>query len=92
MSTTNINIRVDKDLKKEAESLFEDLGLTMSAAINMFLKSAVANDGIPFTVSRQKINATTKAALDEYDEMKKNPNKYKRYDSFSEILNEVEKD
>ena len=51
--------------------MFEDLGLTMSTAINMFLKSAVANDGIPFTVSRQKINATTKAALDEYDEMKK---------------------
>lgn len=92
MSTTNINIRVDNELKKEAESLFDDLGLTMSSAINMFLKSAVANDGIPFTISRKKLNSTTKAALAEYDEMKKNPSKYKRYDSFAEILKEVEND
>lgn len=47
MSTTNINVRVDTDLKKSAETLFNDLGLNMSSAITMFLKSAVSHDGIP---------------------------------------------
>lgn len=41
MSTTNINVRVDSVLKQEAEALFNDLGLNMSSAINMFLRSAV---------------------------------------------------
>ena len=42
MATTNINIRVDSDLKAQAEELFSDLGMNMSTAIIMFLKSAVS--------------------------------------------------
>lgn len=52
MSTTNINIRVNTELKKSAELLFADLGLNMSTAITMFLKSAVNHNGIPFEVKR----------------------------------------
>ncbi len=89
MATTNINVRVDSALKQEAEALFNDLGLNMSSAINMFLRSAINHNGIPFEVKRPTPNAETKAALDEYAEMKENPNKYKRYDSFDEILKEV---
>ena len=48
MATTNINVRVDTELKQSAEELFDDLGLNMSSAINMFLKSAVNYGGIPF--------------------------------------------
>ena len=44
MATTNINVRVDENLKKDADELFSDLGLNMSTAITMFLKSAVNND------------------------------------------------
>ena len=89
MSTTNINVRIDSELKKSAEELFNDLGLNMSAAITMFLKSAVSHDGIPFEVKRISPNAETKVALAEYDEMKKNPNKYKRYSSFNDLMDEV---
>ena len=89
MATTNINVRVDSLLKKEAESLFSDLGLNMSSAITLFLKSAVSSNGIPFEIKRRKPNAETLAALAEYEEMKKNPEKYKRYDSFQEALDEV---
>lgn len=89
MSTTNINVRVDSALKKEAEDLFNDLGLNMSSAITMFLRSAINHDGIPFEIKRPTPNADTKSALDEYEEMKKNPGNYKRYDSFDDVLNEV---
>ena len=89
MATTNINVRVDTELKQSAEDLFNDLGLSMSAAINMFLRSAVSHDGIPFEVKRTKPNAETKAALAEYEEMRKNPERYKRYNSFNELMDEV---
>lgn len=89
MATTTINVRVDSALKQEAEALFGDLGLTMSSAINMFLRSAINNNGIPFEVKRPMPNAETREALDEYEEMKKNPDKYKRYESFDEIVDEV---
>ena len=89
MATTNINVRVDASLKKDAENLFNDLGLNMSSAITMFLRNAVSYDGIPFEVRRLKPNTETKAALAEYEEMKKNTGDYKRYDSFEEVLDEV---
>lgn len=92
MSTTNINVRVDSELKQSAETLFADLGLNMSTAITMFLKSAVSHDGIPFDVKRMTPNTETQAALAEYDEMKKNPSTYKRYSSFNALMDEVLKD
>lgn len=89
MATTNINVRVDAALKQEAETLFNDLGLNMSSAINMFLRSAINHDGIPFEVRRPLPNMETRAALDEYEEMKKNPNHYRRYQSFDDMADEV---
>ena len=41
-----------------------------------------------FELRRFVPNAETKAALDEYEEMKKNPGSYKRYESFDEALDE----
>ena len=87
MATTNINVRVDQDLKKEAEALFNDIGLNMSSAITMFLKSAVNYDGIPFEVRRMP-NEETRAALTEYVAMKAYPERYKRYNSFDELADE----
>lgn len=92
MATTNINVRVDAELKQSAEALFSDLGLNMSTAITIFLKSAVNHDGIPFEVKRMKPNAETRAALAEYDEMKRNPSSYKRYNSFDALMDEVLED
>lgn len=92
MATTNINVRVDSELKQSAENLFNDLGLNMSVAITMFLKSAVSHDGIPFEVKRQVPNAETVAALAEYEEMKKNKADYKRYSSFDDMFDEVNAD
>ena len=89
MVTSNINIRVDSELKQSAEALFDDLGLTMSSAITMFLKSAVGHDGIPFDVRRMTPNAQTRAALAECEQMQRDRKKYPRYDSFDELVSEV---
>lgn len=92
MATKNITVRVDAELKQNAEKLFSDLGLNMSSAINMFLKNSVNYNGIPFEVRKLTPNAETKAALAEYGEMKNNPKKYKRYSSFDDALSEVFQD
>lgn len=89
MSTTNINVRVDSSLKKDAEELFGDLGMNISTAITLFLKSAVRNNGIPFELKRNQPNPDTVRALSEYDEMKNNPKKYKRYKNADELFDEV---
>ncbi len=89
MAATNINVRVDAILKQEAEALFNDLGLNMSSAMNLFLRSAIMHNGIPFEIKRQIPNEETKAALKECEEMMKNPGNYKRYESFDEVLDEV---
>ncbi len=44
----NLNIRVDDTLKQQAELIFSDLGISLSAATTMFLKQVVRCNGIPF--------------------------------------------
>ena len=90
MTTANINVRVDANLKKEADSLFNDLSLNMSSAITMFLKSAVRCDGIPFEIRRNAFNTETHKTLAEYDEMKTHSEKYKRYHSFSDLVKDID--
>ena len=51
MAQTNISIRIDEDVKREAESLFSKLGLTLSSATNVFFRQAVRTQGIPFNLS-----------------------------------------
>ena len=44
----NLNIRVDDNLKQQAELIFSDLGISLSAATTMFLKQVVRYNCIPF--------------------------------------------
>jgi len=56
-----VNIRVEDALKEKAEELFEDLGLNMTTAFNIFIKSAIRHKGIPFDVVLEPhINAIEK--------------------------------
>lgn len=51
MATTSVTIRMDENLKKQAEILFEDMGLNMTTAITMFTKAVVRQNRIPFEIS-----------------------------------------
>lgn len=46
----NINVRIDDNLKRDAETLFDALGLNMTTATTMFLKQCVRHQGLPFDV------------------------------------------
>ena len=48
MATTNLNIRTEKAIKDQAEEIFNELGLNMTTAVNMFPRTAIREHGIPF--------------------------------------------
>ena len=50
MATTNLNIRTDKEVKDKAEEIFSELGLNMTTAVNIFLRTAIREHGIPFGI------------------------------------------
>ena len=50
MATASVTIRMDEDLKREAEDLFNEMGLNMTTAITLFAKTAVREGRIPFEI------------------------------------------
>jgi len=46
-----INIRIDDDLKDKADVLFNELGMNMTTAFNVFIRQAVRQGGIPFDIT-----------------------------------------
>ncbi len=72
MPNVNVTIRMDKELKMQAEDLFEDFGLSMTSAFVMFTKQAIREQSIPFEITRLP-NKATSAALKEVEQMKANP-------------------
>lgn len=64
-NTTNLNIRTDKDIKLAAEKIFEELGLNMTTAVNIFLRQSIREHGIPFDLKLDIPNETTAAAIEE---------------------------
>ena len=71
--TTNLNIRIDKSIKDQAEEIFNELGLNMTTAVNMFLKTAIREHGIPFELKLDVPNETTAAAIEEGRKLMFNP-------------------
>lgn len=84
MATTNLNIRTDKAVKEQAEEIFNALGLNMTTAVNMFLKTTIREQGIPFALKLETPNETTAAAIEEGRNMAKDP-KAVRYSSMDAL-------
>lgn len=61
---TNLNIRTDKEVKESAEKIFSELGISMSTAVNMFLRQTIRHGGIPFEL-KVTPNAETVEAIEE---------------------------
>ncbi|MBR0488363.1 type II toxin-antitoxin system RelB/DinJ family antitoxin [Candidatus Saccharibacteria bacterium] len=91
MATTNditMTIRTNSDIKRTAAQLFEDLGLDMSTAVNMFLRECIRKDGIPFEVSRKEIpNRKTRRAIKNAIKDKNMVGPFKTVEALMESLN-----
>lgn len=70
--TTNISIRMDVELKSQADELFAELGMNISTAFNIFVRQSLREGGIPFNVTI-KPNKETVAAMLEAERIAKDP-------------------
>lgn len=89
MTTANINVRIDATTKKEAEQLFQSLGLNMSTAVNIFVKQALRERRIPFVVREMTPNADTIAAIEEGHQLLADPNT-PRFHNISDLREALE--
>lgn len=74
MATSPTQIRIDSNVKRDANELFSELGIDMSSAANIFLRQCVLHGGLPFKVEIPKFNAETLAAMEEARRISRNPN------------------
>ena len=66
MATTSITVRMDEGLKKQVETLFEDMGLNMTTAFTIFAKAVVRQNKIPFEITADPFyNESNQARLRE---------------------------
>lgn len=73
-TTTNISIRMDTELKNAAEALFEELGMNLSTAFNIFVRQSLRERRIPFVISEGKPSNETVSAMLEAERIAKDPN------------------
>lgn len=89
-ATTNISIRMDTDLKARADSLFEELGMNLSTAFNIFVRQSLRDGRIPFEISIQQPNKETVAAMLEAERIAKDPS-VKGYTDLDELFADLKK-
>ena len=89
MSQTSINIRMDAELKKQFDMFCNDMGMTMSTAVNIFAKKAVREYRIPFEISGDIPNQETRQAMAEVDEMIKTGTG-KKFESVESLFEELD--
>lgn len=89
-NTTNISIRMDSNLKAQADALFGELGMNLTTAFNIFVRQSLREGGIPFDIKLEKPNKETAAAMLEAERIAKDPS-VKGYTDLDEMFAELKK-
>lgn len=88
--TANINVRIDPETKSSAEKLFSSFGITVTDAINIFLRKSIMEGGLPFEVKQPHYNAETEAAMCEAKAIINGQVQAKRYSSARALFEELD--
>ncbi len=91
MATTNISIRMDKNLKERADEFFAEVGMNMTTAFNVFIRQTLREGRIPFRISVDRPNEETIAALLEGERLAYDTS-VKGYRNAAELFAELNKD
>lgn len=89
--TAAISMRIDPEVKSEAESIFGNFGLTLTDAINVFLHKSIMEGGLPFDVRQPRYNAATERAMQEASDIFVGEAKATRYDSVDAMFVDLDK-
>jgi len=69
-----MNLRIEPAIKADAEELFGSFGLTVTDAVNVFLRQSLMRGGFPFEIVRYRPNVVTQAAILEAEQLLHDPN------------------
>ena len=90
MASTNFSVRMDSDLKKQCETLYGELGMNLTTAINVFLRQSLRVGGFPFEVRLDQPTHDTTAARLEAETIAQDPS-IKHYSDVEEALRELKR-
>ena len=88
-TTSNISIRMDSDLKAAAEALYEELGMNLSTAFNIFVRQSLRERGIPIKITEGTPSKDTVSAMLEAERIAKDPN-IKGYHDVNELFADLD--
>lgn len=88
--TANINVRIDPETKLNAEKLFSSFGITITDAINIFLRKSIMEGGLPFEVKQPHYNMETEAAMKEAKAIMDGQIQVKQYSSAHALFEELD--
>ena len=88
-TTTIISIRMDADLKAQADELFNDLGMNLTTAFNIFVRQSLRERGIPFKITEGTPSKETVSAMLEAERIAKDPN-IKGYHDVNELFADLD--
>jgi addiction module antitoxin, relB/dinJ family len=84
--SANINIRIEPEVKQDAENLFGSFGISVTDAINIFLRTSIMEGGFPFIVKQPRYNIETEAAIQEARDIMSGKIQTKTYHSTQELF------
>lgn len=87
--TTNINIRMDSELKRQFEAFCADMGMSMTTAFNIFAKKTVREYRIPFEIGGDVPNEETRKAMED---VRKGIGLSRAFSSVEELMEELDAD
>lgn len=88
-TTSNISIRMDSNIKAAAEQLYEELGMNLSTAFNIFVRQSLRERGIPFKISEGTPNKETVSAMLEAERIAKDST-IKGYHNVDELFEDLD--
>ena len=88
--TANINLRIEPDIKAQADAVFSSLGISITDAINVFLHASIMEGGFPFQPKQPRYNRETLMAMQEARDIMAGEVEAKRYNSLSGLLADLD--
>jgi len=90
--TASMHIRIDPEVKSDVENIYAQYGMSITDAINIFLYTSRNRGGLPFDLRPSVPNAETLEAIKEVQEMKRNPQAFKSFDSVEALFEDLNDD
>ena len=85
MSKTSMSIRLDSEVKEQAQQVFNNLGMDMTTAINIFLRQALQYQGLPFDVRLDE----SRNLLEVLTDLDQNRNMSQSFESISDLMEDL---